>query len=382
MPFHGIFVLNRLKAMSKYADIKVINPIPWSPIHPFIGKFKKLKSIPEKELIGGIEVFHPRFLSIPGHVKFIEAYTYFSSVKSAILKIESSFKFDLVDLHWTYPDLPTGVKLSKQYDVPFGITLRGMEAFHEQDSDSRKEIVKRDLGRAKYVISLSREMAKHADEISKVKQITTVIRNGADTADFYYLKQDLAKISVGINPQGPVILGVGALIRRKGFDLVLQCLVNVRKQPGLENTMFYILGAEGPEGDYRTKLFTQVTKLELEDAVVFQGAVANTHLVQWYNAVDVFCLSSRGEGSPNVLSEALACGTPVVSTDVGSAREIVECETGLGHVVPSEDIGKMSTALITSLNVKHNRASIAEVMNKYDWEWCAKKVMHTIEHIK
>ncbi|MDU0356364.1 hypothetical protein RS130_22935 [Paraglaciecola aquimarina] len=63
-PNHGVFVLNRLKAMSRYADITVINPIPNSPLHGFIGKFAVLKDIPEKEELGGLSVHHPRFLSI------------------------------------------------------------------------------------------------------------------------------------------------------------------------------------------------------------------------------------------------------------------------------------------------------------------------------
>jgi teichuronic acid biosynthesis glycosyltransferase TuaC len=63
-PNHGIFVLNRLNAMSKYADITVINPIADSLLHRKINKFNHLQSIPEVEVINGVNVYHPRFFYI------------------------------------------------------------------------------------------------------------------------------------------------------------------------------------------------------------------------------------------------------------------------------------------------------------------------------
>ena len=75
-PNHGIFVYNRLNAMAKYADITVINPIPWSPLHFFINKFKHLRNIPVKTQRGNLTIYHPRYLSIPGYAKGIEIPTY------------------------------------------------------------------------------------------------------------------------------------------------------------------------------------------------------------------------------------------------------------------------------------------------------------------
>ena len=86
-PNHGIFVLNRLKAMSKYADITVINPIADSPLHRKISKFSHLQSIPELEVIEGIDVYHPRYFSIPGHLKSIEVLTYRRAVQKVLLSL-------------------------------------------------------------------------------------------------------------------------------------------------------------------------------------------------------------------------------------------------------------------------------------------------------
>jgi len=375
-PNHGIFVLNRLKAMSKYADITVINPIADSPLHRKISKFSHLRNIPELENIRGINVYHPRFFSIPGHLKSLEVLTYRRAVTKVLDKI--GYDFDLIDLHWTFPDLPCGYWLSKKMNKAFNVTLRGMEAFHLQDSGLRKHIVAYYLNKASKVISLSEEMALKADELSGTANRTSVIRNGVDTDNFYYLNKNVCREKLSLAKNEKIILGVGALIQRKGFDLVIKGLEKIISTQGLEDTRFYILGAEGPEGDYRKELNQFIEQHNLQRHVVFVGAVANNELITWYNAADVFCLSSRGEGSPNVLTEALACGTQAVATNVGSVPEIMASEEGLGYCVVSEDMPEITAKLIELLQKENCRKKQAENCSKYTWDWCAKEVMEVV----
>jgi len=377
-PNHGIFVLNRLKAMSKYADITVINPIADSPIHREISKFSHLQSIPELENIEGINVHHPRFFSIPGYLKSVEVLTYRRSVQKVLDEI--GYDFDLIDLHWTFPDLPCGYWLSKKLNKPFNVTLRGMEAFHLQDTGLRKHIVAYYLKKATKVISLSEEMAQKANELSETADRTFVIRNGVDTDKFYYLDQNESREKLSLAKDEKIILGVGALIQRKGFDLVIKGLEKIITTQGLEKTKFYILGAQGPEGDYRKELNQFIEVHNLQRHVVFVGAVANSELITWYNAADVFCLSSRGEGSPNVLTEALACGTPAVATNVGSVPEIMASEEGLGFCVTNENMTEITEKLIELLKKESCRKKQAENCSIYTWDWCARKVMEVVEH--
>ncbi len=376
-PNHGVFVLNRLKAMSKYADIIVINPIANSPLHRKISKFSHLQSIPELEVLEGISVYHPRFFSIPGHLKSIEVFTYRRAVQKVLDEI--GYDFDLIDLHWTFPDLPCGHWLSKKINKPFHVTLRGMEAFHLQDSGLRKHIVAHYLKKANKVISLSEEMARKADELSNTAERTFVIRNGVDTDKFYYLDQKECREKLALPMDEKIILGVGALIHRKGFDLVINCLEKIITTQGLENTKFYILGSQGPEGDYRKELNQFIELHKLQKHVVFVGAVVNSELITWYNAVDVFCLSSRGEGSPNVLTEALACGTPAVATNVGSVPEIMSSEENLGYCVPKENKHQIADKLIYLLQHPNKRKQQSINFRKYTWDWCAQEIMGNFE---
>ena len=372
-PNHGIFVYNRLNAMAKYADVTVINPIPWSPLHLFIDKFKHLRNIPAKTQRGDLTIYHPRYLSIPGYAKGIEIPTYRSAVKKVIDEI--GFDFDLIDLHWTFPDLPTGDYLSNRYGVPYRLTLRGMEAFHIQDGDVRQKTVAKYLKRVDSIISLSQEMADEADTIAGTAAKTKVVRNGVDTKAFFFKGRELCRHSLGLPESQRIVLGVGALIHRKGFDVVISAIKNLFETGHDLDTHFYILGAEGAEGDYRKELFDLVASANLADRVHFVGAVPNDKLVDWYNAADLFCLSSRGEGSPNVLTEALACGCPAVATNVGSVPEIMAAEDDLGTVIPVNDVLRTAEAIDELLRKQHDRQIQAESLNKYTWDWCAKSCL-------
>jgi glycosyltransferase involved in cell wall biosynthesis len=159
---------------------------------------------------------------------------------------------------------------------------------------------------------------------------------------------------------------------------VIKGLGKIINTQGLEHTKFYILGAQGPEGDYRKELEQFIKQHELQQHVVFVGAVANSELITWYNAADVFCLSSRGEGSPNVLTEALACGTPAVATNVGSVPEIMASEADLGYCVENDNQQMIIEKLTSALHNEHDRKLQAQNFKKYTWDWCAQEVMSTI----
>ena len=372
-PNHGIFVFNRLNAMSKYADVTVVNPIPWSPVHKYLSKFKHLENVPFQTKRGNLTIYHPRYLSIPGYLKELEIVTYKRAVKDVVDALES--RFDLVDLHWTFPDLPTGDYLSRKYKVPYRVTLRGMEAFHQRDGGVRQRIVAKYLARVDKVISLSEEMAETADKIAKTRSKTAVVRNGVDVETFFYKNQASCRELLGLPQDIKIVLGVGALIYRKGFDVVIKALNLVKSEKGFDNTHFYVLGAEGAEGDFRKQLNKLVSDMGLADRVHFVGAIPNERLVDWYNAADVFCLSSRGEGSPNVLTEALATGCPAVATSVGSVPEIMNSESDLGEMVACEDVQATYSALIRVLTAQRNREKQSQQFSKYSWDWCAKQVV-------
>ncbi|HEY6290937.1 MAG TPA: glycosyltransferase [Terriglobia bacterium] len=141
---------------------------------------------------------------------------------------------------------------------------------------------------------------------------------------------------------GPHLVGSGRFIPMKGFDLLLQAMAEVaRARPSADLT---ILGQGALEGELKALAGT----LGIERKVRFEGFQPNPY--PWMKHADLFALSSRYEGLPNVMLEALALGTPVVGTDCpGGVREILET-CPIGRVAPNEDPHALAGAIIAALD--------------------------------
>jgi len=139
----------------------------------------------------------------------------------------------------------------------------------------------------------------------------------------------------------PVVLGVGRLTRQKAFDVLLEAFARVYAQRRLR---LVLLG----EGPLRAQLLERADRLGVADDVHLPGFVNNPW--GWMRQADLFVLSSRWEGSPNALTEALALGTPVVATDCPSGpREILDGGR-VAPLVPVDDVGALAAAIERALD--------------------------------
>jgi teichuronic acid biosynthesis glycosyltransferase TuaC len=139
----------------------------------------------------------------------------------------------------------------------------------------------------------------------------TVLRNGVDLDRFE--PRDRIAIRAKLNLEGPVWLTVGHLVELKGVDIAIEALARV------PDTTLLIAG----EGSEEHKLRQLVERLGLGARVRFLGAIPQAELCDYYNAADVMVLASSREGMPNVVLEAMACGTPVLATPVGGIPELI-----------------------------------------------------------
>jgi glycosyltransferase involved in cell wall biosynthesis len=386
-PNFGIFVHNRLKAVNRYCDIKVINPIPWFPFLYLFNRYKGYDQIPQKEMIDGIEVYHPRFFIIPRFFKFLDAFTFCMAIFSVVVRLKKTYSFDLIDLHWTYPDLLSGFLLYKLFRKPYLVTVRGKEALNlfvqEEKTTYTKEHSLRSamtillLRRSSAVITLSYELKELCTGFGIAEKNINIITNGIDVKRFYYMPKIMARKKLQFESDTIIILAVGALIYGKGFDRLLNLLPELQKN--YEKAVVYIIGSEGPAGAYKKELITLCLRNGIACSIHFIGQIPNDELTLWYNAADLFCLSSRGEGSPNVLYEALACGCPCVATDVGSASEILNLDD-LGIIIDNDDAALLP-GIRSALSRSYERKTIAHYMRQHNWDICAQKVIKIYEQL-
>jgi glycosyltransferase involved in cell wall biosynthesis len=187
-------------------------------------------------------------------------------------------------------------------------------------------------------------------ELAKV----TTARCGVDVGRF--VPRDERRVE-----GGPLeLLCVAALSRRKGHRVLLEAL---RDSPGVRLT----LAGDGPE---RGALEALAAELGVADRVAFLGAVAHDRVPGLYAAADAFCLPSFAEGLPTVLMEAMACGLPVVATNVMGTAELVEDGVS-GFVVPPARADLIADALRElagdlELRARMGAASRARVERDYE----------------
>lgn len=377
-PNRGIFVLNRLRAVGKACEIKVINPIPWFPFQRFLKRYQGFESVPDVEVIDNIEVYHPRFFSIPFTAKFVTAISYSIRVYLLARKLRQEFDFDLVDLHWTFPDLPAGRLIARRFKRKQLVTVRGTPALHLNEWGSRRFLVRKLLPKSDAIITLSQRLKDHCLAMGASPQKTKVVRNGVDAANFNYLALPDCRRELGLPEEQTILLGVGFLARRKGFDRLINAIARLDRP----DVHLYLIGPGGAitvGGDRSHELLDLARDLGVEDQVHFVGEIPNETLVKWYNAADLFCLSSRDEGSPNVLGEALSCGCPSVATDVGAVPDMVTSEA-LGLVCENSTKG-VFTGIQTALDKTYDRERISSEVKHHDWKWCADQVIRVYDQV-
>lgn len=392
MPNHGIFVYNRLIAMSRIDDVKItiINPIPTSPIHKIMNRYAGQQSAPLKQTVSStqdVDIYRPRYFALPGFQKDKEHKAMSMAVMKTLFDNDLVGKIKHVDIHWCYPDLPVGKMVADKLGVPCTVTLRGMETFYLEDKDNRSDIISQNIGAVDGVISLSQEMITQYQSMIRTKNppATTLIRNGVDTATFTYTEKNTARAKLSLEKEDIILLGVGSLIKRKGFHHVAQSLAGLGKSFPDRTIAYYILGSSGLEGDFESELKSIIETVNTDNQnvkAVLYGKVNNHLLPFWYNAADIFCLSSFGEGSPNVLTEALSCGTPAVASDVGSVSDIMSSEENLGVVIPSQEQSKdddackvWQNAIEAIMHQEYDRKEQSSKMSKYTWDWCAQNAL-------
>ena len=115
-------------------------------------------------------------------------------------------------------------------------------------------------------------------------------------------------------------------------------------------------------------------------AVIMTGRVEPEEVARLLNAADLFVLASRSEGWCNAIAEALACGCPAVVTDVGGNREIVN-NAQLGRLVPPGDGGALTDAICWALEADWDRAVIAELGGRRDWQQVGRECVDVFESV-
>jgi glycosyltransferase involved in cell wall biosynthesis len=363
----GLFVRSRLEMIGRNASVKVIAPVP------IFGK--RVSPEPYEHLI---EVMHPRWFYIPG-TGAITPFLLFARLWPVIRRVRRDFPFDILDAHFGYPDGIAAALISSVCGAPFMITLRGSELLHARYRP-RLRLMSWAFRRASRIIAVSGQLAQFAVDHGADPACVRKIPNGLNAAIFHPRDRQAMRVKHNLPLDRPVILSAGHLIQLKGHHQTVAA-VRMLHDSGIR-ALLIIAGASPARGaaDYSETIRTTVSYFNMNNHVRFVGEVAPEALAELMSAADVFCLASSREGWPNVVHEALGCGTPVVATRVGAAPDLV---TGpeYGILTPPGDVPALAGALKHALETDWDRGAIARWGARRSWQDVAGEVLKEIRHI-
>jgi glycosyltransferase involved in cell wall biosynthesis len=376
-PVKGIFVRSRLARLADLAEVKVIAPVQVVNYWQLrTGKKASGPAIPTDRIDGKLEVFHPRWMSIPLGGG-LNGFALFAQVLGIVKAIRKRFPFELIDAHFAFPDGIAAWLLARSLGVPYLVTLRGNETMHSEPR-FRRMLIRRAVCNAGRVITVAESLRKFAISLGVDPAKAVTIPNGIDPAIFYPRDRAAGRRKFGIADSQRIILSVGALIERKGHHRVMRALHDLQAE-GIGASLL-IAGSAGPEGVYEGTLRKLVAELGLEDQVRFLGQVPPETLPELMSAADVMCLATTREGWPNVVHEALACGTPVVATDVGGIPDMIP--TGdYGIVVPVNHPAALRDALRKALAKSWDHAAISARARARSWDQVAAEVLEQMQQV-
>ena len=273
-------------------------------------------------------------------------------------------QFNIIDAHFAYPDGYAATLLGHWLKVPITITLRGTEVPLSKMQDRKARLLTA-LKNATRVFSVSDSLKQLVVSLGAEPDKIRVIGNGIDVVKFYPLAQSAARAELAIPEHAKVLVSVGALVDRKGFHRVIEVLPALTaKYPEL---IYLIVGGDSPEGYIKDRLEQQVQTLGLEKNVRFLGAYPSEQLKLPLSAADLFVLATANEGWANVFLEAMACGLPVITTEVGGNKEVVHSPE-LGTVVPFGDPAALLAALLQALETAWDRPTIIHYARENAWD--------------
>jgi glycosyltransferase involved in cell wall biosynthesis len=288
---------------------------------------------------------------------------------NAVLKIlnKENFKFDIVHAHMLWSAGYAAMKVAKKYNVPLVVTGHGQDVYKQPFLDEiRKSGITEVLNASDRIITVSQKNEQIIKELGINKHID-IIPNGFSPDR--YKKVDKLKLRKELNLplDKSIFVTVANLELVKGHKYLIEAIRNIK-----DNNIFFIFVGGGT-------LFNELNKMiqdfHLEDIIKMVDFQKHENVVKFQLASDFAILPSLNEGVPTVMFEALACGLPFISTNVGGIPDIAKDFTGI--LVDPKNSKELEQAIINSLKTNWDKEKIIEYSKNYTWE----KICERIERI-
>lgn len=318
---------------------------------------------PHKEIkdIDGIHVIGTKGLNIPG----VRGLMFKKNAKKALENLLKNEDIDIIHGHYLFPAGAAAVEVGNEHNIKTYVTAHGSDMFELYKSQPlMRSTIRNVLKNADGVFAVSNALRHEivATGVVGIAEKTKISWNSVDINKFNNVANDSFKNENGLRDK-PIVLFVGNLIKRKNVESLLEA-------KKIANSDYYlVIVGNGP-------LFKKLNK-KVEDEnirdVIFTGSRDDVENI--IPSCDVLILPSFSESFGLVLIEALACGKPVIGSDVGGISEIINENVGL--LVNPKKVSSISKAIdkiisddelktVLSMNARNRAKDFAEVTIPYD----------------
>ncbi len=374
-PNAGIFIRERMFRVAREFPLVVVAPQAWSPFD-WIVRMVRPDFRPmdlRSEIVDGINILRPRYLSIPSIGKRFDGFLMATSCLPSMRRLHRTFGFTVIDAHFAYPDGHAAVRIGRALSVPVVVSLRGSKD-ERLIGTSREKGLRWALSKADALISVSEKLRIDVVERLGIKRPVTLIGNGIDLVRFSAETRNEARERLGLPLRAKVMVGVGNLIPLKGFQRVIPLLPRLRER--YPDLIYLIVGDAAQQADIRRELVALARDWGVLDAVRFAGRQPQEELKWYYSAADLFVLATEYEGWANVFLEAMSCGLPVITTRVGGNSEVVP-EGVAGTLVDYWDPDAFGKAIDDGLSRSWDHSAIQAYARSQEWP-CKISILTTL----
>jgi D-inositol-3-phosphate glycosyltransferase len=305
---------------------------------------------------------------------------------------EKGIRYDILHSHYwmsglaaaSLSDLWAGAPILHMFHTLGEMKNRIARTEAEREGEYRLHGERQVIGRAdRIVVATLAELTQLRFLYKADPNKMVIVPPGVDVSHFYPIPSDEAKTYIGLQPEDRMILFVGRIEPLKGVDTLINAMCCLQlKEQGRPVHLAIIGGDPNASTEQMTAEMARLQKmcrdLGLEQTVVFHGKRGQDTLPYYYSAAEVLVMPSHYESFGMVALEAMACGTPVIASEVGGLAYLVR-DGETGFTIPAEEPDTLCEKLSWLLNDEalHQKmsAQAAEYARAYAWEKIARQIM-------
>jgi glycosyltransferase involved in cell wall biosynthesis len=367
-PTHGRPAFETLRVVSETCAVKVFYP---HAVYPSLlrPRSRIYTGLDASYSLPGVEVDYYDYPAVPVISRPFNG----QLAAHALLPHVRAFAPDLVFSYFLYPDGYAALKIGQALKVPVVAMGVGSDvhSIHDRFSAMRTRAL---LRNADFLLAISDDLRKRMVAMGAPPEKTRTLVSGCDLSVFHPMDRLAARRQLQIDPASEAVVYIGRMDVRKGLRELVEAAV--RLHPALPNLHVYLIGA----GSDRPIVEAAIQAGNAASYVHALPECSFDEVAVWMTAASLVTLPSYMEGCPNVVLEALACGRPVVATNVGGIPELMppHLVDRCGRLVPARDPAALAEALASALDQSWDADAIAAVAGR-GWRTVAAELLEILE---